>query len=42
MQRYTPERVSPIVLRAAFAIEASAGAFERWQLRPGDCVELRG
>ena len=36
-----PWRVSPIVRRAAFVIEAEAGAFERWQLREGDQVELR-
>jgi uncharacterized membrane protein (UPF0127 family) len=36
-----PWRVSPIVRRAAFVIEAEAGAFDRWQLRPGDRVELR-
>ena len=28
-----PWRVSPIVRRAAFVIEAEAGAFERWRLR---------
>jgi uncharacterized membrane protein (UPF0127 family) len=37
-----PGRVSPIVWRAAFAIEAGAGAFERWRLAAGDRVELRG
>ena len=36
-----PWRVSPIVRRAAFVIEAEAGAFDRWQLRVGDRVELR-
>ncbi len=36
-----PRRVSPIVLRAAFALEAEAGAFARWNLRAGDVVELR-
>jgi uncharacterized protein len=36
-----PWRVSPYVHQAAFAIEAQAGAFERWQLRTGDRVELR-
>ena len=36
-----PWRVSPYVHKAAFAIEAEAGAFERWQLRTGDRVELR-
>ncbi|SRR5712692_1312903 len=37
-----PWRVSPVVLRSAFAIEAEAGAFDRWGLRIGDRVELRG
>jgi hypothetical protein len=37
-----PRRLSPVVPRAAFAIEAAAGAFDRWRLRAGDQVELRG
>jgi len=37
-----PGRVSPVVWRAAFAIEAGAGAFERWRLASGDRVELHG
>jgi uncharacterized membrane protein (UPF0127 family) len=37
-----PARVSPVVWRAAFALEAGAGAFDRWRLRAGDRVELRG
>jgi len=37
----TPRRVSPFVRKAAFVIEAEAGAFERWRLTPGDRVELR-
>ena len=36
-----PHRLSPVVLRAAFAIEAAAGAFDRWKLRVGDRIELR-
>ena len=36
-----PWRVSPYVHKADFAIEAQAGAFDRWQLRTGDRVELR-
>ena len=32
---------SPCGARAAFVIEAEAGAFERWRLRVGDRVELR-
>jgi uncharacterized membrane protein (UPF0127 family) len=37
-----PGRLSPLVWRAAFAVEARAGAFERWRLVPGDRIELRG
>jgi uncharacterized membrane protein (UPF0127 family) len=37
-----PWRVSPLVWGSAFVIEASEGAFARWQLRVGDRVELRG
>ena len=36
-----PWRVSPYVHKAAFVIEAEAGAFDRWRLREGDCVEVR-
>jgi uncharacterized membrane protein (UPF0127 family) len=34
-------RVSPLVRGAAFAIEAQAGAFERWGLHTGDQVEVK-
>jgi uncharacterized membrane protein (UPF0127 family) len=37
-----PRRVSRVVGRSYFAIEAPAGAFERWHLHPGDVIELRG
>jgi uncharacterized membrane protein (UPF0127 family) len=37
-----PGRMSPVVWRAAFALEAGDGAFDRWRLGPGDRVELRG
>ena len=37
-----PGRLSPVVWRAAFVVEAGAGAFERWRLRVGDRIELRG
>jgi len=37
-----PGRVSRPVLRAAWAIEAEAGAFGRWGLAVGDVVEVRG
>jgi len=36
-----PWRVSPFVARAALAIEAPSGAFERWGLRVGDKVEVK-
>ena len=36
-----PWRISPIVRRAAFAVEAEAGAFERWRVARGDRLELR-
>ncbi len=36
-----PWRISPIVRRAAFVIEAEAGAFDRWRLARGDRLELR-
>ena len=37
-----PWRVSRPVPRAYFAIEASAGAFDRWKLVVGDIVEVKG
>jgi uncharacterized membrane protein (UPF0127 family) len=37
-----PWRVSRLVPRAAFVVEASAGALDRWALHRGDRVELRG
>ena len=37
-----PRRISRTVWRSAFAIEARAGSFERWKLRPGDVVEIKG
>ena len=37
-----PQRVSRPVLRSSFAIEARAGSFERWKLRTGDVVEIKG
>jgi uncharacterized membrane protein (UPF0127 family) len=38
----SPNRVSRPVLRAYFAIEARAGAFDRWKVALGDVVEIRG
>ena len=37
-----PRRVSRLVWRSYFAIEARAGSFERWKLEPGDVIEIRG
>jgi uncharacterized membrane protein (UPF0127 family) len=34
-------RISRISLRGNCIIEAEAGAFERWRLRPGDQLEVR-
>jgi uncharacterized membrane protein (UPF0127 family) len=34
-------RISRLVWRSAFVIEAEAGAFERWGLRPGHRVEVK-
>ena len=36
-----PWRLSPIVARAGFAVEAEAGAFERWHLDAGDRLEVK-
>jgi uncharacterized membrane protein (UPF0127 family) len=36
-----PWRLSALVWRSAFVIEAEAGAFERWGLRVGDQVEVK-
>ena len=37
-----PWRVGTPVRGACRVIEASAGSFERWNLRPGDTLEVRG
>jgi uncharacterized membrane protein (UPF0127 family) len=37
-----PWRVTRLVWRSGFVVEAAAGAFDRWQLRPGDTVEVKG
>ena len=36
-----PWRVTRIVWRAGFVVEAAVGSFDRWQLRPGDTVEVK-
>jgi uncharacterized protein len=35
-------RVSRLVWRSRTVIEAEAGAFARWQLQPGDQLEVKG
>lgn len=40
--RMVPVRLSRPVPRAYFAVEANAGAFERWGLSVGDRVEVKG
>lgn len=40
--RLRPNRVTRPVLRARCVIEADAGAFGRWGLRPGDQLEIKG
>jgi uncharacterized membrane protein (UPF0127 family) len=37
-----PHRVGRPRLRAHCVIEAELGAFERWRLRPGDQLEIKG
>jgi uncharacterized protein len=39
MPRY---RLSRLVWRSRAVIEAEAGAFARWGLRPGDKLEVKG
>jgi uncharacterized protein len=36
-----PWRVTRMVWRAGFVVEAAAGAFDRWGLRPGDTIEVK-
>ena len=36
-----PHRLSPVVWRSTFVVEAAAGAFARWPLREGDTVRVR-
>ena len=35
-------RISRLVWRSRAVVEAEAGAFARWQLRPGDQLEVKG
>jgi uncharacterized membrane protein (UPF0127 family) len=36
-----PWRVTRMVWRSGFVVEAPAGSFERWRLRPGDTIEVK-
>jgi uncharacterized membrane protein (UPF0127 family) len=36
-----PWRVTRLVWRAGFVVEATAGSFERWRLQPGDTIEVK-
>ena len=36
-----PWRVTRVVWRSGFVVEAAAGSFERWQLRAGDTIEVK-
>jgi uncharacterized membrane protein (UPF0127 family) len=40
--RMPRHRVSRVVWRARAVIEAEAGSFDRWNLRPGDELEVKG
>jgi len=35
-----PWRVTRVVLRSGFVVEAVAGSFERWHLQAGDTIEV--
>jgi len=37
-----PYRLGMVRLNARCVIEAEAGAFERWALKPGDALEVKG
>jgi len=36
-----PWRVTRVVWRAGFVVEAAAGSFDRWHLQAGDTVEVK-
>jgi uncharacterized protein len=36
-----PWRVTRVVWRSGFVVEAAAGSFDRWTLRPGDRIEVK-
>ena len=37
----SPWRVTRVVWRSGFVVEAAAGSFDRWHLRAGDTVEVK-
>lgn len=39
--RMRPWRVGPLTRRARLVIEAAPGSLERWNLKPGDTIEIR-
>ena len=39
---HAPHRLSRLVWRSRAVIEAEAGSFARWNLRPGDQLEVKG
>jgi uncharacterized membrane protein (UPF0127 family) len=36
-----PGRMTRPTVRGCWVIEAESGSFDRWRLRPGDCLEVR-
>ena len=36
-----PWRVTRVVWRSGFVVEAAAGSFERWHLQAGDTIEVK-
>lgn len=36
-----PWRIGPLVRRSQFVIEAAPGSIDRWNIKPGDKVEIR-
>jgi uncharacterized membrane protein (UPF0127 family) len=40
-QTVPPWRVTRVVWRSGFVVEAAAGSFERWRLQPGDSIEVK-
>jgi uncharacterized membrane protein (UPF0127 family) len=40
-ERVKPLRISAPVSRCKTVVEASAGSFERWNLKVGDVIEVR-